>query len=89
MATLLLEAGANRDIKDSDGKTALDIATQYDIAEVADILREHERLELVVRPEVVARSALALPAELADLCGDFVFMTAARRALEARQRAAQ
>ena len=86
MATLLLDGGANRELKNSDGQTALDIATQVDKAEVAEILREHERLELVVRPEVVARSALALPAELAELCGDFVFMTAARRALEATQK---
>ena len=89
VATLLLDAGGNRVLKNSYGKTALDSATQEYKAEVAEILREHERLELVVRPEVVARSALALPAELAELCGDFVFMTAARRALEERQRAAQ
>jgi ankyrin repeat protein len=82
---LLLDAGANRELRNTDGRTALDIATLGNKAVAVAILNEHERLETVVHPEVVACSGLALPAELAELCGDYVAMTRERRAIQARQ----
>lgn len=86
---LLLEAGANRGFRDNAGDTAHDWAIQMKKDEVVAVLREHERLELVVRPEVAACSGRALPCELAELCGDYVVVTPGRRALEARTRAKQ
>lgn len=71
---LLLEGGAKRELKSKHGKTALDIATEENKAEVVSILREHERLELVVRPAVVATLSSFLPGDLAGYAGDFVFL---------------
>jgi ankyrin repeat protein len=83
---LLLDAGANRELRDNHHRTALDLATQYNKAEVVAILNEHERPETVARTEVVACSGLALPTELAELCGDYVAMTPERRAIQAKQK---
>lgn len=88
---ILLEAGANRDLKifgiygNTDGKTALDVAIIKNMRGVADIIKEYELMELLVLPEVVACSGCALPAEISDLCGDFIFMTPFRRELEKRR----
>ena len=86
MVMLLLEEGATIDLKNNRGETALDIAITKNNVSVIGILMEHERLELVVRPDVVTCSGVALPVELAELCGDYVCMAAARRAIENRQR---
>jgi ankyrin repeat protein len=82
---LLLDAGANRELRDDEGRTALDLAIRNYRNKVVAILNEHKRLEAVVRPEVVACSGIALPDELAELCGDYVAMTAPRRAIQARR----
>jgi hypothetical protein len=85
VARLLLDAGANREHRDNYGRTALDLATLCNKAEVVAIINEHERLETVVRPEVVACAGIAMPPELAELCGDYVAMTPERRTIQARQ----
>lgn len=84
VARLLLNAGANRQLRNNAGKTALYLAIEYKRDEVAAILREHQRLEHFVRPEVVYGSGRALPCELAELCGDYATLTPARRAFHAR-----
>jgi ankyrin repeat protein len=67
------------------GMDALELAAARNRAAVVAILKKHERIETVVRPEVVACSGVAMPAELAELCGDYVAMTPERRAIQARQ----
>jgi ankyrin repeat protein len=86
---LLLDAGANRENKNIHGMTALGIATRFNHAEVVAIINEHERLETIVRTEVVACSCVVIPIELAELCGDYVAMTPDRRAVDARQKQQQ
>ena len=41
VVTLLLDRGASRDIKDTKGKTALDIAEEAGLLQIAAILRNH------------------------------------------------
>lgn len=76
---LLLDGGANIELKNIHGQTAFDIATRNKQAEVVAILREHERLEKVVRPAVVGALDPFLPVELAELCGRFIFCTRRRK----------
>jgi ankyrin repeat protein len=38
IVNILLKAGANKDIKNNDGKTALDIAKEYDYQEIIELL---------------------------------------------------
>lgn len=72
---LLLAGGANRKLWSPWGETALDIATKNFRTEVADILREHERLDTVVRPAVVSALSPILPVVLVELCGEFIVCT--------------
>lgn len=48
-------------------------------------LSEEEDLEFFVRPAVVRFIIDMLPMELAQMCGDFLFLTAERRRIEARR----
>ena len=86
MTELLLAAGANWKRKNKDGFTALEMASLWWRTEIVEIIKKHDRLETVVRPAVVSTLYSTLPVELAELCGDFISMTAERRALEARQK---
>lgn len=83
---LLLEVGADNELKDEDGKTALDLVIEFKRDKVVTIFKEHEQLELVVRPEVVLCSGHSLPNELSELCGDFVVFTPKRREIDAKSR---
>lgn len=78
---LLLEGGANREIKTNEGVTALDIARRQNNVDVVEILMEYEHRELVIRPLLVdyLSCGCGFPVEIAELCGDFVVMTPARR----------
>lgn len=79
IAKLLLDGGADRELKNDRGQTALDLVGHGSKDEIIVILREHERLERVVRPAVVAVLSPILPAELAEECGDFVHFPKKRR----------
>lgn len=80
---LLLDGGANKEIKDPHGRNALELAINKNKRNVVAIINEHERLE--TRRTFVS-CLLLLPNELAELCGDFVFFTPERRAAEKRAR---
>jgi ankyrin repeat protein len=83
MVRLLLDAGADREHRSADGRTALDLAAQYNKADVVAILDENALLD---RGRIVASSGGYMPPELAELCGDYVHMTPERLAVEARQK---
>lgn len=53
MAKLLLERGADRGIKDEDGKTALDKARQKGHADVVALLEVRRRWPIVYRAIVI------------------------------------
>ncbi len=80
----LLDAGANWRLKDKAGKTALDMASEARNVAIIYILNKQEHKECEERPRVVKASGSVLPVELAELCGDYVFLTPVRRALEKR-----
>lgn len=75
---VLLIAGANRNAQSRHGATAMRWAGGPDTV-IGSILLHDEHVETVIRPAVVATLGAALPVELAEMCGDFVYLTAARR----------
>lgn len=79
MFALLLEAGAERTIDRNDRNIAFP-------DEKNSILQEFDHREFVMRPAIVALCGQVLPVEIAELCGDFMFMTAVRRAMDRRLR---
>ncbi len=83
---ILLDAGAKRSLKNQEGRTALGEAVFGNKPETAAMIKEHEHIELVVRPEIVKASGEVLPFELAELCGDFAALTPVRREIERRQK---
>lgn len=77
----LLNAGANWKLKDKKGTTALDmyaICKCCKSEEVRILLEEAQFLETEVRPKVV-HATYSLPAELSEICGDYVCVTSDRR----------
>lgn len=77
---VILDVGADRELNNKKwGHPALILGDN-----MMSIIKDHERLEFVVRPEVVTWSGRSLPIELAELCGDFVVFTPKRRIAEAR-----
>lgn len=75
---ILLDAGCDLDIKNKDNKTALDFAIKFRNDNVVTILKEHQHLKCVVRPEVLSCLGM-FPVELSEICGDYITMTAKRR----------
>ena len=83
---ILLDAGADYTCKTASGSSLLKMGRCYDPTDQCSaIIDEYRLTETVVRPAVVGCLAGVLPVELAELCGDYVAMTQARRAIEARR----
>lgn len=79
---LLLNAGADTEIRNNVGQTASDITNEPEVQLYFDT---HRHLVTAVRPEIVAVTGGSLPTELAELCGDYAVMTPQRRAFHTRQ----
>lgn len=76
----LLDAGADKDLMDNDLWTALGIATRRKHRGVIRVFRKRAKKERYLLPRVIAQFFdCGLPRELADICGDYVVLTTARR----------
>lgn len=83
-AELLLSYGANPDLKDRWGHDMYWRAKNSNGLNVYAVLRDHRERRIAV----VNTSGMVLPVELAELCGDYVVVTAVRRAIDERAKKA-
>lgn len=75
----LLLLGADDKMTDNLDKTARDHGKH-----ISSVFDNHEKRIRIVRPNVVETCGQVLPVELAELCGDYIFLPPVRRAIEER-----
>ena len=82
----LLDEGADMDrVNEQEGKTAYELAVWFNRRrDTLEVLEAYAHQKSKVRPALVACLGRVLPAELTELCADFVYFPPARRRLAAR-----